>query len=122
MKMKVLYVEDDSMLRIATQRILKSQYEVTLAEDGIVALDLIQKEHFDCIISDVEMPGLTGVQLYALIAEKHPEIAARFIFLSGGMNQEVKDTLQSLPNKHLLKPANVRELREAVQEVISGGR
>lgn len=122
MKMKVLYVEDDSMLRIATWRILKTQYEVTLAEDGIMALDLIQKEHFDCIVSDIEMPGLTGIQLHALIAEKYPEIAARFIFLSGGMSQEVKDKLQSLPNRYLSKPANVRELREAVREVIDGGR
>lgn len=118
MKMRVLYVEDDPMLRIATQRVLKTQYEVTLAEDGLVALDLIQKEHFDCIVSDVKMPGLTGIQLHTLIAERLPEIAARFIFLSGEKNV----VLGSLPNRHLLKPVNARELREAVQEVIDGGR
>lgn len=116
--MKVLYVDDDPMLRIATQRMLKTQYDVTLAENGIMALDLIQKEHFDCIISDIQMPGLTGIQLHALIAEKYPEIAARFIFLSG----EEESKLRSLPNKYLSKPANVRDLREAVQEVINGGR
>ncbi len=118
MRMKVLYVDDDLMVGVTIRRILGKQFDVTLAENGIMALELIQKEHFDCIVSDIKMPGLTGIQLHALIAEKHPEIAARFIFLSG----EDEATLRSVPNKCLSKPANVRELREAVQEVIDGGR
>jgi CheY-like chemotaxis protein len=120
MKMKVLYVEDDPLLRIATKRVLEKQYEITLAEDGIVALDLIQKEHFDCVVSDIMMPGLTGIQLHALIAEKYPEVAARFIFLSG--EERVEDTLRSLPPHGVHERSPVSREPCAVREVIDGGR
>ncbi len=68
--MKILIVEDDKLMRKALEHNLKNQgYEVAIAEDGFKALDVIQKEKVDLIISDVMMPNISGLGLLNLLKQ-----------------------------------------------------
>jgi signal transduction histidine kinase/DNA-binding response OmpR family regulator/ligand-binding sensor domain-containing protein len=60
---KILVVEDETELRDYLCRSLSQKYHVYSAEDGVNALDLIQSEKFDLIISDVMMPKMRGDEL-----------------------------------------------------------
>lgn len=60
---KILIVEDDSELRNYLVFTLGKQFRVTCAEDGLIALNFVEKEKFDLIISDVMMPNLAGDEL-----------------------------------------------------------
>ena len=72
-KNKLLLVEDSIIIRTQMQRLLKGAgYEVTIAVDGLEGLNKIQSEHFDAVVSDVEMPKMNGLELTANI-RKHIE-------------------------------------------------
>ena len=61
---KILVVEDNKNLRKLMITYLKrNNYEVLEAEDGKVALDIIDKNHVDLIISDIMMPNIDGYEL-----------------------------------------------------------
>jgi CheY-like chemotaxis protein len=117
MSVKILFVEDDLLLRSTFTRAYSRWYSVSVAEDGLEAFEKLQKESFDVIVSDVEMPRMGGVAFHAKVSETYPELADRIIFCSGGFDQETGKKLARLPNRLLLKPCDPAELRQAIQEV-----
>lgn len=67
-KRSVLVVDDDAALAKTLRRLLESAgYEVTLAPNGGVAVEAITRRSFDVILSDIEMPHMTGVELLKVI-------------------------------------------------------
>lgn len=50
---------------------------------GVAALDLIQRERFDLVLTDIRMPRLDGPGLYRELTRRDPELARRLIFLTG---------------------------------------
>ncbi len=61
---KILLVDDsESMRKIAGKAISDAGYDVTTAEDGKLGLSKIEKEKYDAIISDVNMPNMNGLEM-----------------------------------------------------------
>ena len=70
-KLKVLIVDDDFMIAKTLKDILAVKgYEVEVANSGVDALAMVENKNFDCLLSDIKMPGLNGVELYKEIREK----------------------------------------------------
>lgn len=68
---KVLLVEDSIPIRTQMKRILQGAgYEVTAAVDGQEGLEKLQVEHFDAVVSDVEMPNLSGLEMTSQIRQR----------------------------------------------------
>ena len=64
MKSRILVVDDEESIREFLEIMLRKEgYEVTCAEDGQAALDLIKKKSVDMVISDMQMPNMTGLEL-----------------------------------------------------------
>ncbi len=73
--MKILLVEDEESLRITLAANLELEgYQVVEACDGAEALDALEREPFDLVLSDVRMPRVTGVGLLQKIKENHPQL------------------------------------------------
>ncbi len=71
MAKNILVVDDEADALETMKMLLESEgYEVSAASDGHHALDLIAKQHFDMILLDIKMPGLSGHELRKLILEK----------------------------------------------------
>ena len=82
---RVLVVDDERGLRLSLQAFLKNDgYEVETAEDVPAALDVLEREQVDIVVSDIIMPGESGVQLLARIHERNGGIAV--ILLTGEPN------------------------------------
>ena len=60
---KLLVVEDDKEIRKYLREILGREYQVLEAEDGLQGLELVIKELPDCVITDVKMPEMDGIEL-----------------------------------------------------------
>jgi len=74
-KNRLLLVEDSMIIRTQMQRLLKGAgYNVTVAENGLLGLQQIQAQEFDIVLSDVEMPKMTGLEMTAKIRQ-NPEYA-----------------------------------------------
>ena len=81
------------------------------------ALELIDRQDFDLVISDFRMPGINGRQFYDLALQKKPALARRIIFLTGDVvNEETQDFLESIGNPHIAKPFNLSSVKKVVEE------
>ncbi|MEK7163003.1 MAG: response regulator [Patescibacteria group bacterium] len=60
---RILVVDDDIMIRKVLKIILEDRYEVEIAENGIVALEGLEKFHPDMVITDLEMTAMSGIEL-----------------------------------------------------------
>ena len=68
--MKILICEDEEILLTALEfRMRKAGFEVVLAKNGKTALELIQRDHFDLVVADIEMPIMNGLELIQGIEE-----------------------------------------------------
>ena len=69
-KNRLLLVEDSIVIRTQMQKLLKGAgYEVTIAENGAIALHKVQSQDFDLVLSDVEMPQMNGLEMTAKIRQ-----------------------------------------------------
>lgn len=112
---KILLVDDNlvtgSNLKISLEA---HSISVELVNSGEEAFNRAQNELFDIIISDIIMPGMTGVDLYTELL--NIECKSGFLFLTGYSGDEGKDIL-NLP-EILLKPIRIEELLKAINRVI----
>ena len=71
-KNRLLLVEDSIIIRTQMQRLLKGAgYSVTVAENGLLGLEQVQTQEFDIVLSDVEMPQMTGLEMTASIRQNN---------------------------------------------------
>ena len=81
-RLQVLVVDDDLRVAEVIARRLSS-HEVTVAIGGLDALDLLEENAFDAVLSDVMMPDLDGPSLYDELSGRWPHLQERFAFVTG---------------------------------------
>ncbi len=117
---KVLLADDEEALRLMMGRQLqRAGHEVTLAEDGQVAADLLAQHEFDLVVSDMKMPRLDGMGLLAKAKELAPD--TEFIILTGHGNMENAVLAFKTGNvfDYLLKPLDdIHELDAVVGRAV----
>lgn len=116
----VLIVEDDpSISDLSGKMIQKMGYRVMLAESADKAIVMIEDEGLrpELVISDVVMPGLSGLELAAIIRYKHPEM--KVILMSGYTEQVIMKHGEMDPNIPFLhKPFTRQELQDRITQVM----
>ena len=117
----ILLVDDDRQLAVTLQWILADEnFLVDVAYDGAEALDKIRVNEYDVIVCDLMMPKLRGDELFVTAQQFRPEIADRFIFITGhGADLQVNRFLLHTGVKYLLKPFPVRGLISCVKELLA---
>ena len=74
-KMSILVVDDDRrMARTLVDILTIKGYRAEAAHSGVEALEKVKKGCFDCILSDIKMPQMNGVELYRVIKQMQPEL------------------------------------------------
>jgi len=118
---RVLVVDDEPAVGFAVRRVLRN-HEVTVVTEAQSALDLLATgKDFDVILSDLMMPGMSGMEFHAALSGLHPRMASRVVFVTGGaFTPEANAFLDRVPNERMEKPFNFVELREMVQKFVKG--
>jgi len=117
---RVLVVDDEEMILRVVKRLLRGHdvIAVTSAKEGLAHID--RGEYFDVIFSDLMMPDVTGVEFYATLLGRSPELARRVVFITGGATTAAgEDFLRSVPNQRIEKPFEGRSLGEAVEAAVA---
>jgi DNA-binding response OmpR family regulator len=119
----VLLAEDDSDMRdLLTEILCQAGYRVTQAEDGLELFDELRRAHRQAaapavIISDVRMPGLTGLEVLDAVRQAGSKVPVILITAFG--NDEVcRDAARMGVDAVLIKPFDVEELRTTVTALI----
>lgn len=107
---RLLLVEDDtSVAAVALELLQETGFEVRTAETAPEALELLARETFDIMLSDVIMPGgMTGIELAHRVSRTHP--AMRVVLTSGYAGDDVDAALKDTPWPFLRKPYSGEEL------------
>ena len=83
---RILIVEDDDIIRRAWQRWLRTtSAEIVYATNGEEALQLLREGVYDFILSDVDMPKMNGLRLFACIVSEFPALAMKFAFFTSSL-------------------------------------
>jgi two-component system, cell cycle sensor histidine kinase and response regulator CckA len=117
---RVLVVDDDDGVARALERILRADYDVSVARSGEHALELIATMGpFDAMLVDLAMPVMDGPHLYERIRHMWPGMEKKIIFATGGaFTAASRAFLASVPNSRFEKPITREELRPIVQSVV----
>ncbi len=117
---RVLLVEDDKNLSFILKSSLEQMiggYEVVSVANGKDGLDMLTKENFDVIVSDVEMPVMDGVTMVKHIRKNHPSLA--IIFITGLTTaRDVINGYQAGADFYIKKPFLPEELDAHIQAVL----
>ncbi len=117
---KILIADDEEDISWAISRILmksKLNVDVVCVSRGDLALDLIRQEPFDLVVSDVRMPGCSGVELIPEIRRLHP--LAKIIIMTAYGSQDIMERADLLGSLfYLEKPFEIGYLKQLVLDAL----
>ena len=112
--MKILIVDDEDDLTFALKSTIEELgYEVESADSGEEALEKFPHFNPSMIITDRDMPGISGIELAESLRQMRPDI--KIILYTG--NDDIKTTERKYFYRIFKKPASSKELGEAIQEL-----
>ena len=115
----VLVVDDERSIGVLLVRILTG-HDVTIASSADEALGLIASGRiFDVILSDIMMPGKSGIELYTELKATSPEHSERVVFISGGaFSPGANEFLEAMTNERIDKPFEASVVRSLVRRYV----
>jgi CheY-like chemotaxis protein len=118
-------IDDEPLILKSYGRNLQRRFghDVVTAIGGAAGLaDLENDSEFDLIICDLSMPGISGIDVHRTLCDHHPELANRFIFLTGGNASEMAENyLASNGIPVLTKPVSEVDFEKALTEASRSG-
>jgi len=117
----ILVVDDDDVIRETLDELLSADYSCQTADTAEEALAKLQAQRFDVVLTDISMPGLSGMELLSRVVELYP--GTPVIIISGHSDQ---DNAQSLIARgafdYLLKPFRLEVVEASVKRAIEEKR
>ncbi|MFB3779745.1 MAG: sigma-54-dependent transcriptional regulator [Bryobacteraceae bacterium] len=121
-KQRILVVDDEENLRRVTQlRLQQAGYDVATAPDGESALTLLEKSPQDLVITDLRMPGLSGLDLLRRVKEAYPETIV-VVFTAFGTIESAVEAMKEGAYDYLIKPVNAEALKMVVARALDHHR
>ena len=113
---RVLVVDDEPAIGVAISRVLQPAHEVVWTSGASEALRLLTSDRsFDVVLCDLMMPTMTGMELFGEVRVRAPEVAERFVFMTGGaFTPGAQDFLAQVTSPHIEKPFAPTQLRDLV--------
>ena len=112
-KSSVLIVDDEESIRVSLEGFLKKKYYVQTAESGSIALEMLQDNQYDLILSDIKMDDMNGIVLLKKVKENFPESA--FLLMTGfsSLNTAI-EALRLGASDYLIKPCVKKIVFESI--------
>lgn len=119
--MKLLLAEDQAMVRTALASLLRleSDYQVDEAVDGAQAKALLEENHYDILLTDIEMPHMTGLELLQWAKQHQPHLLT-VVITTFNRSGYVKRAIAEGVNGFLLKDAPIEVLVESLRNIQNG--
>jgi CheY-like chemotaxis protein len=117
--LRILFVDDDKEIQHLATRSLGKAHTLTIATDGIEAQEyLLASQDFDVIVLDLQLPKLSGNELFVWLEHRHPELASKVLIMSGGATTaQAADFLADHGDQTLNKPASLVEIEQAILRI-----
>jgi two-component system response regulator PilR (NtrC family) len=115
---EILVVDDDDVIRDTLCELLSQAHTCQTADTAEQALAKLEAQSFDVVLTDISMPGLTGMELLDRVLELYPGTAV--IMVSGLSNEEQAQSLIARGAfDYLLKPFRLEVVEESVNRALN---
>jgi len=122
MSIKILLVDNHTLICEALQSKFKEITEITIiakAEDGLTALELVRKHVPDIVITEIDLPDFSGIELTHKLQLEFPEI--KVVALSNNSNSQIVcEMMKAGASGYLLKETHFDELTDAIYLIMNG--
>jgi nitrogen regulation protein NR(I) len=119
---KILLIEDDPAIVTSLQEILAADgYAVSLAQRGDEGLALAQSSSFDVVVTDLKLPGLSGLELIRRLHASQPRLPL-ILMTAHGTTETAIEATKFGAYDYLLKPFEMNELLELVDTAVTSSR
>ena len=116
---RILIADDDPHMQLAISTCLsRKEYDLVIAPNGAVALAHLEKESFDLVLTDQQMPELSGLELLASMQKRGIETPVIMITAYGTINQAV-EAMQSGATDFITKPFSAQDLERTVERTLA---
>lgn len=117
-KPTILIVDDELLIRDLLYDFFTNQgWEITTAENGVKALEILEHRSVDLLLTDLKMPGLDGMELTNRVKEEYPSLPV--VIMTGFPS--IDTAIQALRHKvedYIIKPFNINQLFKTVERSI----
>lgn len=121
MSERILIIDDEpNFLRLITFTLIDEGFEVVTAENAITALNIIDNQVFDLVVSDLVMPKMSGLELMEEIKTKYPTLP--FIIITGaGTIEEAVEAIKKGAYDFITKPFDLKKIRVIIRRALDYG-
>jgi EAL domain-containing protein (putative c-di-GMP-specific phosphodiesterase class I) len=114
----VLVIDDDEQFLRSCTRILEGwDYQVYTASDGRSAVSLVSEKSFDVILSDINVPGLTGLEVLRVVRQHDRDLPV--VLMTGGPALEsAREAVDGGALSYLIKPLSTAELKQVLERAV----
>jgi DNA-binding response OmpR family regulator len=118
-KRRILIIEDDEEMRSLLEDFFEEEgFETDSVGNGSEALRILVREIFDVVITDIRMPGLTGLEIIAGVRRLQPETSI-IVITAFGSEEVHQKAIERGADSYLEKPLQFHELRRMVDGLLS---
>ena len=117
----ILLADDERGTREVLAKFLRFQYDVTLAEDGAIALNLLDRNNYDLVLTDIRMPGAGGMAVLEKTLTKNPPPPC-ILFTAYGSIEAAVDAMRKGAFDFVTKPVNFDQLEIVIRRALESGR
>ncbi len=113
----ILLIDDDSAVRGMLVKLFAGTHECHTADRAEQALEFLELEKYDVVVTDIAMPGLGGVEILKRIKQRHSNTPV--IVISGKLGEHQQSLIEMGAFAYLPKPFQLNEIEAAVNRAIA---
>jgi DNA-binding NtrC family response regulator len=116
-KTKLLIVDDERNTRDALRRYFCKNFDITTAEDGVVAMNLLKNNNYDLVLTDLKMPGAGGMSVLDATLGKNPPPSC-IVFTAYGSIETAVSAVKAGAFDFVTKPVNLDKLEAVINRAL----
>ena len=114
----ILIVDDSSFIRkIVIDIVTKKKYKFSEAENGVEAMRILSREKFDAMITDLDMPGMNGIELVVHCKERYESLPVMVMTASAAIGAYKQELMSKGVREILSKPFDAEKLGDALDNM-----
>lgn len=114
----ILVVDDELLIRDLLYDFFQSQgWNISLAENGLKALEILEEQSIDIILSDIKMPDMDGLALTERVRQRHPDMPVVLMTGYPSVDSAVTALRQKVAD-YIIKPFNINQLFKLIKAQI----
>jgi DNA-binding NtrC family response regulator len=118
MRGTILLVDDDEDTRLMLSDLLRGRgYNVVVAQSGAECLEKVRELEIDVVVTDIQMPGMSGIALCGELHERHPDVLSIVLTGVGDLDNAIA-AIRAGAHDFLIKPAKVDALEVALERTL----